>query len=111
MDTGLETKVAFGDVMQAFEAFKEANDERLAQIEARMSADVVTAEKVDRINRAVDEAKARALFQQWVNSRAHRKVMLNRSFRFVSTGVIARGNSIWAVQIFFGAPRKKGLFQ
>lgn len=59
MDTGLETKVAFGDMMQAFEAFKAANDERLAQIEMRMSADVVTAEKVDRINRAVDEAKAR----------------------------------------------------
>jgi HK97 family phage major capsid protein len=59
MDGGLETKVAFGDMMQAFEAFKDANDERLAQIEARMSADVVTTEKVDRINRAVDEAKAR----------------------------------------------------
>jgi uncharacterized protein YkwD len=59
----------------------------------------------------VDEAKARALFQQWVKSRTHRKVMVNRSFRFVSTGVIARDNKIWAVQIFFGAPRKKGLFQ
>lgn len=59
----------------------------------------------------VDEAKARALFQQWVKSRTHRKVMVNRSFRLVSTGVIARGNSIWAVQIFFGTPRKKGLFQ
>lgn len=59
----------------------------------------------------VDEDKARALFQQWVKSRTHRKVMVNRSFRFVSTGVIARGNSIWAVQIFFGTPRKKGLFQ
>ena len=59
MDDGLETKVAFGDMMQAFAAFREANDERLAQIEARMSADVVTSEKVDRINRAVDEAKAR----------------------------------------------------
>jgi HK97 family phage major capsid protein len=59
MDGGLETKVAFGDMMQAFEAFKDANDERLAQIEARMGADVVTTEKVDRINRAVDEAKAR----------------------------------------------------
>jgi uncharacterized protein YkwD len=59
----------------------------------------------------VDEAKARALFQQWVKSRTHRKVMVNRSFRFVSTGVIARGNNIWAVQIFFGAPRKKGIFQ
>ena len=59
MDTGLETKVAFGDFMQAFEAFKDANDERLAQIEQRMSADVVTADKVERINRAVDEAKSR----------------------------------------------------
>jgi HK97 family phage major capsid protein len=59
METGLETKVAFGDMMQAFEAFKAANDERLSQIETRMSADVVTAEKVERINRAVDEAKAR----------------------------------------------------
>ena len=59
----------------------------------------------------VDEAKARALFQQWVHSRVHRKVMVNRSFRFVSTGVIQRGNKIWAVQIFFGTPRKKGMFQ
>ena len=59
MDNGLETKVAFGDFMQAFEAFKEANDDRLGQIEARMSADVVTVDKVDRINRAIDETKAR----------------------------------------------------
>jgi HK97 family phage major capsid protein len=59
MDNGLETKVAFGDFMQAFEAFKEANDERLGQVEKRMSADVVTGDKVDRINRAVDETKSR----------------------------------------------------
>ena len=59
MDNGLETKVAFGDFMQAFEAFKEANDDRLGQIEQRMSADVVTSDKVDRINRAVDETKSR----------------------------------------------------
>jgi HK97 family phage major capsid protein len=56
-----ETKVAqhsdvtHDDVMQAFEAFKDANDDRLAQIEKRMSADVITSEKVDRINKAVDE--------------------------------------------------------
>ncbi len=49
------TNVAHDDVIMAFEAFKDANDERLAQIEKRMSADVVTAEKVDRINRAIDE--------------------------------------------------------
>lgn len=59
----------------------------------------------------VDAAKARALFQQWVESRSHRKQLLNRSYAFVSTGVIQRGNSIWAVQIFYAAPRQKGLFQ
>lgn len=62
--TPLETKVAGGasqdDVLVAFEAFKDANDERLAQIEKRMSADVVTAEKVDRISRAIDELALKA---------------------------------------------------
>ena len=51
-----EIKEAFDDFLRAFESFKEANDERLAQIERR-SADVVTDEKVDRINRALDEQK------------------------------------------------------
>ena len=43
--------------MRAFEAFKATNDERLGQIEKRLSADVVTTEKLDRINRALDEHK------------------------------------------------------
>lgn len=55
--------------------------------------------------------KARALFQQWVESSPHRRNMVNRSFAFVSTGVIERAGDIWAVQIFFAAPRAKGLFQ
>jgi HK97 family phage major capsid protein len=42
-------------LMQAFDAFKETNDERLAQIEQRASADVVTAEKLARIERTMDE--------------------------------------------------------
>ena len=65
----------------------------------------------DTQNTPVDDAKARALLQQWIGSRSHRKNMVNRSFRFVSTGVIQRGNKIWAVQIFFGTPRAKGIFQ
>ena len=48
-----------------------------------------------------DESKARRLFQQWVESRPHRKTLLNSSYKFVSTGVVQRGNKIWAVQIFF----------
>lgn len=48
-----------------------------------------------------DAGKARRLFQQWVESRPHRKTLLNSGYRFVSTGVVQRGNKIWAVQIFF----------
>jgi HK97 family phage major capsid protein len=61
--SALEVK-AFGrrdemdGLMEAFEAFKEANDERLSQIEAKMSADAVTADKVERINSAITEQKA-----------------------------------------------------
>jgi len=53
---------AFDDFMEAFEAFKETNDRRLGEIEQKLTADVVTREKVDRINRAMDEHK-RALDQ------------------------------------------------
>jgi HK97 family phage major capsid protein len=55
-----DIKNVFDDFLAAFEAFKQANDERLAELETRSaphSADVVTEEKVDRINRALDEHK------------------------------------------------------
>ena len=51
-----EIKQAFDEFLREFDAFKQANDERLAQMEKR-SSDVVTEEKVDRINRALDEQK------------------------------------------------------
>jgi HK97 family phage major capsid protein len=68
MDRGLETKIAggvpdseiagaFGDMMRAFEAFKDTNDERLGEIERRMS-DVVTTDKLERIGQALDRQKA-----------------------------------------------------
>jgi uncharacterized protein YkwD len=55
-----------------------------------------------------DAGKARRLFQQWVESRPHRKTLLNSGYNFVSTGVVQRGNRIWAVQIFF-APLPEGM--
>jgi uncharacterized protein YkwD len=55
-----------------------------------------------------DAGKARRLFQQWVESRPHRKTLLNSGYKFVSTGVVQRGNKIWAVQIFF-APLPDGM--
>lgn len=48
---------AFHDFMNSFEAFRQTNDERLAQIERRSCADVVTSDKVDRISNALDEQK------------------------------------------------------
>lgn len=48
---------AFEDFMRAFEAFKETNDRRLGEIERRMSADIVTVDKLARIDRALDEQK------------------------------------------------------
>ena len=52
-----EIKTAFGDFLRAFEAFKESNDARLADIEKR-GGDVVLEEKVDRINTALSEQKS-----------------------------------------------------
>lgn len=54
---GGDVSAAFDDFMGAFEAFKETNDERLGEIERRMSADVVTTDKLSRIDRAIDEQK------------------------------------------------------
>ncbi|MCO5730909.1 phage major capsid protein [Rhizobium sp. SSA_523] len=49
---------AFHDLMEAFETFKETNDRRLGEIEHKLTADVVTRDKVERINSAIDEQKA-----------------------------------------------------
>lgn len=64
-DPALETKsaapddlsTAFDGFMRAFEAFKDGNDERLGQLERRMAVDVVTSDKVDRLDRALDAHK------------------------------------------------------
>lgn len=54
---GGDLGAAFDDFMRAFEAFKETNDARLNEIEAHVAADVVTTEKLTRIDRALDEHK------------------------------------------------------
>jgi len=47
---------AFDEFMTTFEAFKDGNDRRLAELESK-GADVLTVEKVDRISKALDEQK------------------------------------------------------
>jgi HK97 family phage major capsid protein len=48
---------AFADFMRAFDAFKATNDERLTQLERRSAADTVTSDKLDRLDRALDETR------------------------------------------------------
>jgi HK97 family phage major capsid protein len=55
--SSLELKDAFDDFLSSFEAFRGANDERLDELEKKLSADVVTEEKVNRINDALDSQK------------------------------------------------------
>lgn len=61
-----ETKSASGDVAAAFddfartfEAFKQTNNARLADMETRMSGDILSEEKLARIDGALDEARRR----------------------------------------------------
>ena len=66
IDNQLETKAGFppdatvthSDMMRAFDAFKEANDERLASLERR-GGDVLLDEKVARIDAAIDVQQRR----------------------------------------------------
>ena len=50
---GADAASVYDELMRAFDAFKAANDERVGALERR-SADVLTEEKVDRINAALD---------------------------------------------------------
>jgi HK97 family phage major capsid protein len=57
---GANPHADYDDLMRTLHAFREANDERLDQIERRMSADAVTAEKVERIGKALDDLTLKA---------------------------------------------------
>jgi HK97 family phage major capsid protein len=50
---------ALDDLLRAFESYKEENERRLADIETRGAADPLTTEKLDRLDRALDDNKRR----------------------------------------------------
>lgn len=52
---GGEVAAAFDEFMRAFEEFKETNDKRLDEIEKRSTADVLSSERLDRIDKALDQ--------------------------------------------------------
>ncbi|MGV6800762.1 MAG: phage major capsid protein [bacterium] len=53
----MELNSAMYDFLNAFEQFKQANDERLSALEGKSSEDVLLTEKVDRINDSLTEQK------------------------------------------------------
>jgi uncharacterized protein YkwD len=55
----------------------------------------------DRQDGPVDRAKARRLFQQWLDSTGHRRNLMDRNYRHVSTGAVEFGHHLYAVQIFW----------
>ena len=80
---GQDIGAAFNDFLSAFEAFKETNDERLGQLERRSTSDVVTDEKLTRIDKALDDHKR--VVDDLVRSSHHvatrcRISTMNRSF-------------------------------
>lgn len=55
----------------------------------------------DRQPGPVDRAKAERLFRQWLDSRGHRRNLMDRNYRYVSTGAVEIGHHLYAVQIFW----------
>jgi uncharacterized protein YkwD len=53
--------------------------------------------------------KASKLMTQWIKSPSHRKALSSRSYMSVATGVVQKGNKIYAVQIFSGPEVKTNM--
>lgn len=62
----------------------------------------------DRKKGAADKFKAKELFGLWLDSGGHRRNLMKREYEYVSTGVIERGDELWAVQIFWSKPVPPG---
>src|SRR3546814_13642347 len=68
---------AFGEFMEAFETFKDVNDRRLGEIEEKLTSDVVTRDRMDRIGRAMDEQKT--LLDQMLVKKDRKRVVEGKS--------------------------------
>lgn len=80
---------------ERFAAFVEASEFYKARGENAAS---------DRKKGPADMMKAKAVFDLWLDSSGHRRNLMKRDYEFVSTGVIQRGDELWAVQIFWSKP-------
>ncbi len=63
MEYGNETRDVLDDLQRQFQAFKSGHEEELRQIKSNGSVDVVTRDKVERMNAVVDALQEKALRQ------------------------------------------------
>lgn len=56
----LETKEALENLTRSFEIFKSTNDDRLAEIESKGQADILTEEKMEKLGKEMDRLQAKA---------------------------------------------------
>ncbi len=95
---------AIDDLLRAFETYKEENDRRLSDIETRGSADPLTTEKLERLDRALDDNKRRL---DEISLKAARPVLssngprtqLAREHRAAFDGYVRKGESAGLVDI------------
>jgi HK97 family phage major capsid protein len=80
-----ETRAALGEVLSAFEAFKEANDARLDEIDAKASADVLLEDKVGRIDAALTQQKS-----------ALDRLLLDQARPGLEGGAASAGSAAWS---------------
>lgn len=64
MDYSTETRTALDDLHRQFQAFKVGHEEELRQIKKMGSADIVTRDKVDRLNTVIDALQDKVLQSQ-----------------------------------------------
>jgi HK97 family phage major capsid protein len=88
-----EVGEAFDEFMTAFDAFKQANDERLGEIERRMSADAVTVDKVERINKALDELTLKSRRPQLGSDRADTAPAHRREHKAAFESYVRKGET------------------
>jgi len=55
----------------------------------------------DRQSGPVNSTKARRLFQQWLDSRGHRRNLMKADYKYVSTGAVQIGHHLYAVQMLW----------
>lgn len=105
-DTGIEIKsvgdadinAAFEGFMRGFEAFKEENDRRLAEIESRGAADPLTLDKLGRIDRMLDENSHKAVRPQ-LASPGPLSAATNLQLKSQFEGYVRRGDAMRAMSV------------